>query len=379
MCSIALPAAVALPILLLAGCSATEEGMSGAPQRLESASPSGAGAATNLAALNSAYDDFAAALHSRYDNPDTAAHDGCDGMTFTSNRPRDAAALPLDEESRFGEMVYASPGSALSWAAPELLAGAAPNWGTAVPRGAHIAALFASAYRSGGRGSTDVLDAVAAGDSLNSAWWDSHPALSPSGELLVFASNRLPEHPNTDVRGRLQTDLYLSRLQADGSWGAPVKLPAPVNSPANELSPHFGADGWFYFASDRGGSAGFDIYRCDLTPDGRLADGAENEPQRLPEPINSAGDDLFPWMGCDGCTMYVSSNREGGQGGYDLWAVERFRSVTIEGRVALRRSDGSLEPAADLPIEMAPAEGGPAEGGPAEGGAAEGGAPIAGR
>ncbi|MHA7872297.1 MAG: TolB-like translocation protein, partial [Hyphococcus sp.] len=47
----------------------------------------------------------------------------------------------------------------------------------------------------------------------------------------------------------------------EGRWGAPQRLPAPVNSPQTEYSPVIGPDKALYFASTRPGGAGQgDIY-----------------------------------------------------------------------------------------------------------------------
>ena len=44
-----------------------------------------------------------------------------------------------------------------------------------------------------------------------------------------------------------------------------------------------------------------------------------SEPELLNEPINSAYDDLYPFLLIDGVTLYFSSNRPGGMGGFDIY------------------------------------------------------------
>ena len=71
---------------------------------------------------------------------------------------------------------------------------------------------------------------------------------------MYFSSNG---HP-----GLGGTDLFMSKKQADGTWGDPVNLGYPINTKANENSLLVSADGEIaFFASDRdGGYGGLDIY-----------------------------------------------------------------------------------------------------------------------
>lgn len=67
------------------------------------------------------------------------------------------------------------------------------------------------------------------------------------------------------------------RRTASG-WGEPERLPAPINTDSNELSPAVSADGTVYFASDRpGGLGSLDIYRAmPTTANGGSAYTVEN-------------------------------------------------------------------------------------------------------
>ncbi|MCB0795269.1 MAG: OmpA family protein [Flavobacteriales bacterium] len=105
-----------------------------------------------------------------------------------------------------------------------------------------------------------------------------HPAFSEDGSLLIFASN-MPD-------GAGGMDLFSSERKG-GTWSAPEKLRGLVNGPDNEVFPFLHANGTLYFASSRpGGPGGLDIYRTEFV------DGSWSEPEVLPEPINSTGNDL---------------------------------------------------------------------------------------
>jgi hypothetical protein len=93
----------------------------------------------------------------------------------------------------------------------------------------------------------------------------SNPAISPDGQLIVFA------RPTSAG----PTDLFVS-CRSDAGWAEPQRLPEPVSSPFTELAPGFD-DSHLYFTSERPGVTPAvpdsvrppgDIYR---TPRGWLA------------------------------------------------------------------------------------------------------------
>lgn len=69
-----------------------------------------------------------------------------------------------------------------------------------------------------------------------------------------------------------------------------------------------------FFSSDRpGGKGGFDLYMCVKLPDGRWGN-----PVNLGEPINSLYDEDFPQF-LDGNKLYFASNRPESIGGFDIF------------------------------------------------------------
>ena len=89
--------------------------------------------------------------------------------------------------------------------------------------------------------------------------------------------------------------------------GRCVNLGAPVNSAADELTPFYDTTSrTLYFSSDRtDGVGGYDIYRSTGDRD------AWQRPKPLPAPINSKYNDLYFTVGTAcGCWGFLSSNRE---------------------------------------------------------------------
>jgi len=142
---------------------------------------------------------------------------------------------------------------------------------------------------------------------------DGYPAVSPDGTRLLFASDR----PTPGVGGGAATgrfDLWMVERRGDG-WGEPRWLGGEVNSAADELAPCLTADGTLYFSSNRpGGAGGFDLYRARPTADGY------GPAEAVGAPIASAGDERSAWIAPDGELLIFSSNgRAGGLGRDDLW------------------------------------------------------------
>ncbi|HEY1007244.1 MAG TPA: OmpA family protein [Sphingobacteriaceae bacterium] len=132
-----------------------------------------------------------------------------------------------------------------------------------------------------------------------------HPALSPDGRILYFAS---------DMPGGMGgMDLYAARKEADGTWGTPVNCGPAVNTDQDDVFPCVGPDGTFFFASKgHVGMGGLDIFR---------AAGSFNDftaVENLKSPFNSTRDD-FGVLFFDEYSGFLSSNRKGGKGLDDIY------------------------------------------------------------
>ena len=143
---------------------------------------------------------------------------------------------------------------------------------------------------------------------VNSSAWDSQPCLSLDGKELFFASRR-----------NGNSDLYHCRRDENGRWSEPQNLGPVINTEGKEMAPFIHPDGkTLYFSSDtHTGMGGYDLFVSR-----RNEAGEWSEPINLGFPINTPGDEINFIVAADGHTALISSIREGGCGGYDIYAFQ---------------------------------------------------------
>ena len=119
--------------------------------------------------------------------------------------------------------------------------------------------------------------------------------------------------------------LKVSRIGTT-TWGDPEMLQLAGDSTTVIGHPTMTNDeSTIYFAADLpGGYGGKDIWM--VTKKGKTNKGGYGKPENLGPDINSAGDELFPFIR-DDSVLYFSSNGLPGMGGQDI-----FRSVRVNGK-----------------------------------------------
>jgi hypothetical protein len=189
--------------------------------------------------------------------------------------------------------------------------------------------LYFQSNRPGGLGDFDIWvtrrasrdspwePPVNVGHPVNTPFFDAGPSLSPDGHLLFIHSNR----PGT-MGGN---DIWMARRSGskdEEDWETPVNLGPDVNTTDDDN----GAD---YVPSDGGGALYFnrgnialqlaDLYRVGLKRDGRT----EGPAQPVTE-LNAPGfNDNAPTLRADAREILFTSNRPGGVGAADIWVSTR--------------------------------------------------------
>ncbi len=110
-------------------------------------------------------------------------------------------------------------------------------------------------------------------------------------------------------------DLFIS-YKNNGAFTDLIKLDETINSSAHEIAATISKDGeTIFFASDReGGQGGTDIYISK-----KLPIGGWGPPQNLGANINTPFNEDFPSISPDGKTLYFSSKGHTSMGGYDIF------------------------------------------------------------
>jgi len=214
---------------------------------------------------------------------------------------------------------------------------------------------------------------VKLGPTINTASRDYGPALSRDEHWLFFSSDRPGGFGGTPFG-----DVWASwrpNVHDDFGWQAPINLGPNVNTPTNDYGATYfeneGGKPQLYFTSDRPGGAGLaDLYVSELQADGSWGpptwipelssavgenfgsirdDGLEiffsrffpghmwtatrdsvdapwSTPVLLDPPLNSSGQEFVHDLAADRRTLFYSSNRPGGFGQYDLYMSTRSKS-----------------------------------------------------
>ncbi|MEK6452266.1 MULTISPECIES: OmpA family protein [Myroides] len=155
-------------------------------------------------------------------------------------------------------------------------------------------------------------------DDFNTA----HPALSPDEKWLYFASDR------TGTIG--ESDIYRVAIYEDASFGTPENVGNRINTEGRETFPFISKDNYLYFSSDgRPGLGGLDVYMAKINVDGTFGKVVS-----VGAPINSSSDDFAFFINDKNRKGFVSSNREGGVGNDDIYFFQVVDCIQkIEGVV----------------------------------------------
>lgn len=148
-----------------------------------------------------------------------------------------------------------------------------------------------------------------------------HPALSPDGKELYFASDR--------PGGFGGLDLYVSKRVTDSvsgkKWSEPVNLGAVINTPGNEVFPFVDSSNNLWFASNGlPGLGGLDIFVANRSATGF---GVSHNPGY---PMNTRFDDFGYITDSSGQRGFLSSDRNNAIGNDDIYFIsKKFHELAI--------------------------------------------------
>ena len=215
------------------------------------------------------------------------------------------------------------------------------------------------------------------GPNVNSKYAELRPTLSADGKVLYFVVEGHPENGKYKV-DKTSQDVWVTESDTAGNWGKALKCPEPINNKNNDnaifwtsvdgnkilirgaydngkylgrgfSSATKNATGWsspqaikikgyngmsvdnydgaiyandektmLFYLSEEKNSFLNDIYVSQLESNNEWS-----VPQKISDSISLDDyDEIAPFVAADGVTMYFSSDRPGGFGGYDIWMTK---------------------------------------------------------
>ena len=171
--------------------------------------------------------------------------------------------------------------------------------------------FYASIFKDGKWSVSKTL-----GQTLNTFGNEGAQCLSSDGKILFFTAC-----DREDGFGRC--DIYVSFLGDEG-WSIAQNIGPSINSPHWESQPSISPDGKeLYFVSNRPGGYGkMDLWKSTLTPQGSFG-----KPINLGKTINTADDEMSPFIHMDNQTLYFASKGHLGMGDFDLFLSRRTHAL----------------------------------------------------
>ncbi|HRS68237.1 MAG TPA: OmpA family protein [Paludibacteraceae bacterium] len=185
--------------------------------------------------------------------------------------------------------------------------------------------FFVACDRKEGSGSCDIYYAIRSGDRwstpinigapVNTAYWESNPVLSPTGDELFFVSNRPPSLGGKDIWRCDVTILENGFLK----FSNPQNIGTPINTDKDDFAPFIHADNkTLYFASN--GHHGLGL--SDIFYSQRTSKNTWSEPKNIGYPINTHGEESGFVVNAAGDKAYFASDHvEEENKGLDIYEI----------------------------------------------------------
>lgn len=158
------------------------------------------------------------------------------------------------------------------------------------------------------------------GPNINTANDEYVPLIDGDEGTLIFTSKRETENNGMSPSGLPFEDVYISRRQPSGDWSKAVEIPGEINTGGNDACVGLSPDGerLFIFRPNENLIAG-DIY--ESVYNGKIW----TKPVILDDHVNNFKSiEASASLSLDGNTLFFSSNREGGYGGFDIYRVVKL-------------------------------------------------------
>ena len=274
----------------------------------------------NVKEINSAENDFAPSI----------TMDG-EELVFTSNRPNEHQP---DELKAYDNEIYTCTFENGAWSTPKPAKGGINSQEDEISNCFSYNGTKMLISKTNEQGNYDIYETFLKGDT-----WSEPISFSRNINLKsndIYASYSANDvyiyYAKANEGGNTGYDIYISGVMNRPSrkYGTPNKVMSS-SSPFNDGPIYLHPDGeTMYFASEGFNSiGGFDIFMA------KYANGKWGKPVNMGYPINTPYDDFFFSSSANGKYAYITSNREGGQGGNDIyrvtfWGPEKVPALGVE-------------------------------------------------
>ena len=153
-------------------------------------------------------------------------------------------------------------------------------------------------------------------DGINKRYHDGPIRVTENGNLLFFTTNHSDQKIPKDKKGKVNLRIFWSEKQGN-VWSKPSEIPGNSFDYSNQHAYYDEGTSTLYFSSNRaGGKGGYDIWKMK-----RNGDGSWMEAENLGDKINTPKSEVFPSLTPDGQLLFAS-NGWPGLGGLDLFMVD---------------------------------------------------------
>jgi len=185
---------------------------------------------------------------------------------------------------------------------------------------------------------TKWLEPSNIGDVINTSTWESQPVISSDSKKLFFASKR--------AGGKGGSDIWMSIRLKNNEWSPPINLGDSINTHKDEMAPFLHADGHTLFFASTGhpGLGGYDLFISRADELGRWSKATN-----IGYPANSKFNEINIFNSIDGKRSWISSDREGGYGNYDVYYFDNYEDILpqpvmyVEGLVVDKETGNPLK------------------------------------
>jgi len=157
------------------------------------------------------------------------------------------------------------------------------------------------------------------GNNINSLYYERNPVVTIDNSVIFFSSTRPQpganenEQPGT-LNAKLNEDIYFAIKMPSGNWSKPVYF--EYNTLRNEFPACLSIDGKMLILS-REEKDNYDLFYTVFE------NGKWTEPVSLGSSINSSEDEREASLSKDGNSIFFSSNRSGGYGKFDIYMSQK--------------------------------------------------------